>query len=95
MPLPLALTVIGRAWWLRLVATVLSGLLTGLTRAVLAWLLTRTVLAGLAGPLSRLPRRIVTVVETRIGAAQGTLLGDDLTADGLRGVNLTHKALVA
>src|ERR1700722_12963685 len=41
-------------------------------------------------------RRILPLLlPLRIGAAQRALLGDDLTADGLRGMDLTYDALIA
>jgi hypothetical protein len=39
-------------------------------------------------------RRVATD-HAGIGAAERALLVDDLAADGLRGVNLTHKTLIA
>ena len=39
-------------------------------------------------------RRVATD-HAGIGAAERALLVDDLPADGLRGVNLTHKTLIA
>jgi hypothetical protein len=42
---------------------------------------------------ARLPRRIVG--PRRIGPPQGALLGDDLAAERLRGVDLAHKTLIA
>lgn len=46
---------------------------------------------------ARLARLVATVriVRGRIGAAQGALLGDDLASEILRGMHLTHKALIA
>jgi hypothetical protein len=71
---------------LRLSGTIL---LTRLLRSspVLTWRSIRLLRAGSA-------RRVATD-HAGIGAAERALLVDDLPADGLRGVNLTHKTLIA
>src|SRR5258707_1367313 len=72
---------------------------SGLGRALSvgrAWLrLTGTVLSG--RPVRPWLARLIAaiVVQARIGAAERALLGDDLAADGLRGVHLAHKSLIA
>jgi hypothetical protein len=90
---------IGRARLRRLSRTVL---LAGLLLPGSGWnarLLRRAILSRQSVlPLRTcLTRRVaaVRVEPAGIGAAEGALLGDDLAADGLRGVDLTHKSLVA
>jgi hypothetical protein len=68
-----------------------------LRRAGLLLLTGRLLLAGRL-LLTRLPRRLVATVlvaRRRIGAADRTLLADDLPADALRGVHLSHNSLIA
>jgi len=86
----LALTV-GRAL-LRLARTIVrraSLTRTVVWRAGLLW--ARTILSGLLAGA----RRVVALVDTWVGAAEGALLADDLSADGLRRVQLAHETLVA
>src|SRR6266850_7040436 len=60
------------------------------------WLLrTRSLRQTILSLRTGLTRLVATVVQAGIGAAEGALLGDDATAEILRGVDLTHKPLVA
>ena len=87
---------------MRLTGTIrLTGLLR-LSRTVLLPGLLRSgaVLSGRSvgrriGLLWAGPARRVATDHAGIGAAERALLVDDLPADGLRGVNLAHKALIA
>jgi hypothetical protein len=74
--------------------------LTGLLRLSGTILLTRLLRSSpVLSRRSRLLRagsaRRVATDHAGIGAAERALLVDDLPADGLRGVNLTHKTLIA
>ena len=82
-----------QARWLRLSRLARPVLQTlALLRQALT-LLRKAVLPLQAG----LTRRVVAqiIVSRRIGLPQRALLADDLAADALRGVDLTHDALIA
>jgi hypothetical protein len=97
----------GSARLLRVARLLLRVLPVGRPRLLRAWLVTlpaiRCALLRLIGTVlsGRAVRPLLAglvaaiVVQARIGAAERALLGDDPSADALRGVHLAHETLIA